>query len=100
MVGWIFLTKTIKIAPHFYDHPSDLPWLGAYIAFAYWHSLVKLYCAVTFWNHGWNGRNLQLAEATPDQLPDEVELMRDIPDSPRVLRRTNGVYPATSSCPY
>lgn len=100
MVGWILLSKMIKIAPHFYDHPSDLLWLPTYVAFAYWHSFVKLYCALTFWEHGWNGRNLQLDQVAPAQLLEEVELMSAMPDSPRILRGTNGVYPAANNHTY
>lgn len=58
MVLWILLSKLVKIAPHFYDQPSDLLWVPAYLAYAYWHSIVKLYCALTFWNHSWGGRDL------------------------------------------
>lgn len=58
MLLWIFVSKMVKIAPHFYDHPYDLLWLPAYLMFVYWHSLVKLYCALTFWNHSWGGRDL------------------------------------------
>lgn len=102
MIGWILLSKMIKIAPHFYDHPSDLLWLPTYFAFAYWHSFVKLYCALTFWEHSWNGRNLEFTQVGPDQLLGEVGLMRAMPDSPRVLRGTNGagVHPAASNHPY
>lgn len=62
LVVWIFCSKMVKIAPHFKDHPSDLVWLPGYLAYAYWHSLVKLYCGLTLWDHTWNGRNLALAE--------------------------------------
>jgi hypothetical protein len=63
MVLWILGSKMVKIAPHFWDHPSDLVWLPVYFAYAYFHSLVKIYCGLTFWNHAWNGRNLALTEA-------------------------------------
>lgn len=80
----------VKIAPHFWDHPSDLVWLPGYLAFAYWHSLVKFYCGLTFWDHAWNGRNLALAEmASVGNL--EKEKFRNMA-RPMMLRGTTGLY--------
>lgn len=58
MFGWILASKLVKIVPHFVDHPMDIFWLPTYYAWAYWHSFVKLWCALTFFDHGWTGRNL------------------------------------------
>lgn len=67
MVSWILGTKMVKIVPHFINHPSDLVWLPGYLAFAYWHSLIKLYCLLTFCDHTWNGRNLADLDSVMDQ---------------------------------
>lgn len=74
MLTWIFVSKMVKIAPHFYDHPSDLLWLPAYLAYAYWHSFVKLYCALTFWDHSWGGRDLSKLKQTSVNGANESEL--------------------------
>lgn len=63
MVVWILASKMVKIAAHFIDHPSDIVWLPGYIAFAYWHSFIKLYCLLTFYDHSWNGRNFNDLDA-------------------------------------
>ncbi|KAF7196977.1 Type 2 glycosyltransferase [Pseudocercospora fuligena] len=55
---WIFTTKMVKLTPYFFRHPEDLRMLPGYFAFAYFHSLVKLYALFTFWNCHWGGRNL------------------------------------------
>lgn len=90
MVVWILGSKMVKIAPHFWDHPSDLVWLPGYLAFAYWHSLVKLYCGLTFWDHSWNGRNLAMTEMTSVKNLDREELQQIA--RPKMLRGTTGFY--------
>lgn len=90
MVGWILGSKMVKIAPHFVNHPSDLVWLPGYLAFAYWHSFVKLYCGVTFWNHGWNGRNLGLTEIASVHNLDKEKLVAFT--RPRTMRGITGLY--------
>lgn len=92
MLVWIFVSKMVKIAPHFFDHPFDLFWLPAYLAFAYWHSFVKLYCALTFWNHSWSGRDLTtLTKASVNNI-DKEDLMKIIPARPDMPRGITGLY--------
>ncbi|ROW06370.1 hypothetical protein VPNG_07527 [Cytospora leucostoma] len=90
MVMWILGSKIIKIAPHFWDHPSDLVWLPGYLAFAYWHSLVKLYCGLTFWDHSWNGRNLALTEMASVKSLEKEKLQQVA--RPKMLRGITGLY--------
>lgn len=59
MISWILLSKLVKIAPHLWDHPVDWILLPGYLVFAYAHSFIKLYCALTFWDHSWSGRSLE-----------------------------------------
>lgn len=82
----------VKIAPHFYDHPSDLIWLPAYIAFAYWHSFVKLYCALTFWDYSWNGRNLKITPVASVQNLVSHELGSMGPSRPKAPRGITANY--------
>ncbi|RVX70810.1 hypothetical protein B0A52_05461 [Exophiala mesophila] len=58
LVCWIFASKLVKIIPYFLRNPRDLIYLPACIAFAYFHSFIKLYAMLTFWETNWGGRNL------------------------------------------
>ncbi|RSL85002.1 hypothetical protein BHE90_005294 [Fusarium euwallaceae] len=67
---WIAWTKMIKILPHFYRHPSDIPLFIVQIIFAYVHSFYKLWALITFWDCGWSGRNLDDVNANQAQTLD------------------------------
>lgn len=84
MLLWIFVSKMVKIAPHFCDHPWDLLWLPAYLGYAYWHSLVKLYCAVTFWDHSWGGRDLSKLKKGSVNNVDQSDSTKTIATGPDV----------------
>ncbi|KAL5356272.1 glycosyltransferase like family 2-domain-containing protein [Aspergillus floccosus] len=58
LVVWIFFTKLTKLIPYFIREPLDLVMLPGYLAFAYFHSLIKLYAGLTFWVTAWGGRDL------------------------------------------
>ena len=53
LLGWIFWTKVVKSIPHFVRHPSDFPPVICQIAFAYIHSIVKLWTLLKFWDCDW-----------------------------------------------
>lgn len=72
---WIFCTKMVKLTPYFLREPQDLLMLPGYIAFAYFHSLIKLYAWLTFCETNWGGRNLA-ATAPTQSCP------QDLPQSP------------------
>ncbi|KAF2247242.1 glycosyltransferase family 2 protein [Trematosphaeria pertusa] len=60
--GFIYSTKLVKTAPWFWQHPGDFflyffP-IPAYPLFAYYHSLLKIWTALTFWDLSWSGRKL------------------------------------------
>jgi hypothetical protein len=62
LLSWIYFIKLVKLMEYFRRHPTDFflfffPF-PAYHIFAYFHSLLKLWAALTFWNHSWTGRNL------------------------------------------
>ena len=56
LVAWIMLSKVVKTAGWWRRHPEDLVFLPATIAFGYFHSLIKLWALVTFWDASWSGR--------------------------------------------
>ncbi|KAK6827585.1 capsule polysaccharide synthase Cps1 [Apiospora arundinis] len=58
LVAWILLTKTAKLLPWLWRYPADMVFLPAYVAFAYYHSWIKLHAMLTFWNIEWAGRDL------------------------------------------
>lgn len=97
MLIWIFVSKMVKIAPHFYDHPSDLRWLPAYLAYAYWHSFVKLYCSLTFWNHSWGGRDLNTLKKPLVHNLDNQEIRRLVPLRSDMPGGITGLYSDESS---
>jgi hypothetical protein len=66
MAAWIVLSKMIKLIPHFRRNPADLLLIPVYLAFAYLHSLMKLWALFTFWNIQWSGRNLAAVNAGAD----------------------------------
>lgn len=58
LLRWIFISKMVKLTPYFLREPQDLIMLPGYFLFAYFHSLIKLYAGLTFWETNWCGRNL------------------------------------------
>ncbi|KAI0017128.1 nucleotide-diphospho-sugar transferase [Xylariomycetidae sp. FL0641] len=86
---WIFATKMVKLIPHFMLHPADVLLIPGYLAFAYFHSLMKLWALFTFYEIAWSGRNLaaiQNADETgrdvqrPNNvtIPTESQLIRNL----------------------
>jgi cellulose synthase/poly-beta-1,6-N-acetylglucosamine synthase-like glycosyltransferase len=59
MVAWILASKVVKLVPHFVRHPTDLQFFPFYYLFAYFHSLIKLWALITFWDNKWAGRQLE-----------------------------------------
>lgn len=79
MAAWIFASKMVKLVPHFLRHPADLIFIPGYIAFAYYHSLIKLYALFTFYVTAWGGRNLTACgtEVEGEPAPENVEVLMD-----------------------
>ncbi|OCT45051.1 capsule polysaccharide synthase Cps1 [Cladophialophora carrionii] len=55
---WVLASKLPKLLPYFWRHPRDLIYLPTYYLFAYFHSLIKLWALLTFWDVQWSGRDL------------------------------------------
>jgi hypothetical protein len=47
LVGWMIMTKFLKLLGHFFRYPSDFLWLPASIGFGYLHGFIKLYAMCT-----------------------------------------------------
>jgi hypothetical protein len=44
LVAWTYLfSKTVKLWGHFFRYPSDVKFIPVYIAFGYFHGLIKLW---------------------------------------------------------
>jgi hypothetical protein len=56
LIGWILASKLVKPFPHFWRNPKDLVYFPAYVLFGYYHSLIKLYALLTFWETAWGSR--------------------------------------------
>ena len=67
MALWIFATKMIKLIPHFCRYPKDLVLMPHYIVHAYWHSFLKFWALITWWDISWAGRNLAAVEVGPNR---------------------------------
>ena len=70
LLGWltcicvcILGSKLVKTVPHFWRNPKDLWFLPGSILFGYYHSLIKLWALLTFWDISWNGRPTLVAQA-------------------------------------
>jgi cellulose synthase/poly-beta-1,6-N-acetylglucosamine synthase-like glycosyltransferase len=70
----IFLSKMVKLVPHFIRCPHDLVLIPAYLFIAYWHSLIKLYALLTFWNVRWEGRNLAAIEKQASEVNEFINI--------------------------
>lgn len=60
LVTWILCSKMVKLITYFWREPRDLLFFPFYVLFAYYHSLIKLWSLLTFWNVAWSGRELEL----------------------------------------
>ena len=57
---WLLITKTVKLWPHFYHHPSDLKFLPCQILFCYFHGAIKIYTLLTLYLTSWGGGHCSL----------------------------------------
>lgn len=65
LIFFIWMTKLVKTIPWFWAHPMDFVLyfvIPAYPMFAYYHSLLKIWTAFTFWDLAWSGRKLPKAD--------------------------------------
>lgn len=83
LIGWIFASKLVKTIPYFLRNPLDLIYLPACIAFAYFHSLIKLYAMLTFWETNWGGRNLAAVDDNASEYTGRENTSADVTPSPR-----------------
>lgn len=60
LVIWIVCSKMVKLITYFWREPRDLLFFPLYVLFAYYHSLIKLWALLTFWDVAWSGRQLDL----------------------------------------
>jgi hypothetical protein len=62
LIAFIWISKLVKTIPWFWEYPTDFFLyfvIPAYPLFAYWHSLLKVHTAFTFWDLAWSGRKLK-----------------------------------------
>ncbi|KAL8347777.1 hypothetical protein RB601_002899 [Gaeumannomyces tritici] len=56
MLLFILATKLVKPLPHFLRHPADLVYLPHMVIFAWCHSFIKAWAALTILETGWGSR--------------------------------------------
>ncbi|KAI4272858.1 MAG: hypothetical protein L6R38_006496 [Xanthoria sp. 2 TBL-2021] len=64
LVAWIIFSKTVKLWPYLYHHPTDLKFLPAIFLFAYGHGLIRLWSFFTLFLTSWDGSRMSLASLT------------------------------------
>ena len=74
---WIFLTKILKLTPHFVRHPRDLRFIPVSIAFSYLHGFINMYALCTLHVTGWGSQNLEQLETAKAENEEVVHLLRD-----------------------
>ncbi|EGS17127.1 uncharacterized protein CTHT_0074580 [Thermochaetoides thermophila DSM 1495] len=89
LVGWILFTKVIKVFPYYRMHPQDLWTFPAYVGFAYFHSLIKFWALVTFWDCAWSGRKLEDVNKQAAN-PQSIELRNLSPPTDNAVASSNG----------
>ncbi|BCS23175.1 uncharacterized protein APUU_31400S [Aspergillus puulaauensis] len=79
----------VKLTPYFLREPQDLIMLPGYFLFAYFHSLIKLYAGLTFWETNWSGRNLDAINTDASVQDKRVSEKKSKPAirSPRFERK-------------
>ncbi len=70
LIAWVLASKLVKLLPHFVDHPGDVVFFPGYVVFSYFHSLLKFYALLTFWNCSWSGRKLD--KLTTDENDEDA----------------------------
>ncbi|KAK8080829.1 hypothetical protein PG997_008647 [Apiospora hydei] len=78
LLGWIlFSGKMPKLYPWYRRYPADLLFFPGSVVFGYWHSLIKVYALLTFWNVKWEGRDLDTINRQAQKGGEsEAEVMR------------------------
>jgi len=58
LLAWTFLfSKTVKLWGHFFRYPADVIFVPSYIAFGYFHGLIKLWGLFTLSETTWGSRD-------------------------------------------
>lgn len=55
-IGWLLLTRGLKLLPHFYRRPQDVIHLPAWLLFNYYFAIMKVYALFTLHEVGWGTR--------------------------------------------
>ncbi|KAK3299744.1 nucleotide-diphospho-sugar transferase [Chaetomium fimeti] len=79
LVCWILFTKMVKVFDYFRRHPQDIFLFPVYVSFAYFHSFIKLWALLTFWDCAWCGRNLaqiKVADNDADVIENEKPIQK------------------------
>ncbi|KAL2262070.1 hypothetical protein VTK26DRAFT_2597 [Humicola hyalothermophila] len=85
LVSWILFTKATKVFAYFHRYPQDICLFPAYVAFAYFHSFIKLWALLTFWDCNWSGRCLdQVKVKTTTTTTTTTSTTTSTPDSDSV----------------
>jgi cellulose synthase/poly-beta-1,6-N-acetylglucosamine synthase-like glycosyltransferase len=94
---WIFASKMVKLLPHFRRNPTDLLLIPAYLMFAYYHSLMKLWALFTFYDCHWGGRNLAAVDASANNDDNDDDDSSDDDDDDDQSKKSHGGFSTGTS---
>jgi len=55
-LGWLLLTRALKLMPHLIRRPQDAIWIPAWLIFGYYFAIMKIYALFTLHEVGWGTR--------------------------------------------
>ena len=73
---WIIFTKTVKLIPHFCQHPQDIMFLPVSITFSYLHGAINLYALCTLTTTVWGSQKLEALENVRAMDDEVVPMLR------------------------
>lgn len=74
LLALLWGSKIVKLLPFFWRNPRDLWLFPIYVLFAYFHSFLKIWTLITFWDHNWSGRDLsKIGMAVSHKSSNDVE---------------------------
>ncbi|KAK4172216.1 family 2 putative glycosyltransferase [Triangularia setosa] len=94
---WIVFVKFVKVSEYYIRHLQDIWTFPAYVFFAYFHSIIKLWALITFYDHAWTGRNLGAIKTQANPAGTEAGATAGAQAVAANLQRSMSVSSTTSS---
>ncbi|GAA94357.1 glycosyltransferase family 2 protein [Mixia osmundae IAM 14324] len=78
---WLHITRTAKLIPHLYRHPTHLIYVPVWLIFGYYFAAMKIYALFTLHEVAWGTRHSENDDAAPQsvQLAHELTASEESP---------------------